>query len=280
MGDILTKPGGDTALDVPTEEAEDITCAETLQRVLRWHPAASVWIDYAAATPTIHIVERPYLSAASLDPTSDPIESVSLTPRDDLQVPEVVLIYEQVSTINGTQRSTITTDRAPVGATGRAFGGLVMTITLDGGTASTVTQQIAVDSINTASLAWWKKHVPWMADNNYSGFSLDTGSASLVDSDGNTLSIGSWKELTEGGIADWMNAQARNATLSMKVTFKYTNSLTGVVQEDQNRTLKLNLRVTDASITTFTKTLSSEAGEPVPTGLAQGLYDPARRASI
>jgi hypothetical protein len=50
------------ALDVPIDEARDITCAEVIHKMLRWSPDAVTWFDYTTSPPTFNCKRRSELT--------------------------------------------------------------------------------------------------------------------------------------------------------------------------------------------------------------------------
>ena len=143
---------------LPLDELRDVTCAEVLRKILRWHPDCAAWFDHTTApVPTFHCRARANLPATTLSVGQAPLVAVrSLTARTDLAVPAVVLHYE---TSDGDMLDALT-DAAPAGATGREFGALVATIpagaaTDAGSTALTFSQLPSggADNPPAASLA-------------------------------------------------------------------------------------------------------------------------------
>ena len=111
---------------LPLDELRDVTCAEAIRKILRWHPDCVAWFDHATAPlPTFHCRARANLAATTLTVGQPPLAAVdSLTARPDLALPAVVLHYEA----NDGDTLDVLTDAAPAGATGREFGALVATI--------------------------------------------------------------------------------------------------------------------------------------------------------
>ena len=123
----------DPALFAPLDEVRELTCAEVVQAMLRWHPDGVTWFDYTTTPlPTLHCRQRRNLPAATLTVGSAPLAAVrGITARHDLAVPAVVLHYEvSVAGSDGATLLDVVTDAAPAGATGQEFGALVGTIPL------------------------------------------------------------------------------------------------------------------------------------------------------
>ena len=116
-----------------------MTCAEVVRKMLRWHPDAVTWFDYSVSPPALHIQDRAGLESASVTLGAAPLTGIGqITARHELQAPSVVIHYEITNTANGKTQIDVQTDAAPAGASGTAFGGIVLTIPLRGITATTV----------------------------------------------------------------------------------------------------------------------------------------------
>lgn len=111
---------------LPLEEVRDVTCAQVIRRVLRWHPDCVAWFDHGTAPmPTFYCRQRANLPAVTFTVGQAPLAAVrGVTARADLLTPAVVLHYE--TSTDG--EIDVLTDAAPAGATGREFGALVATI--------------------------------------------------------------------------------------------------------------------------------------------------------
>ena len=119
---------------LPLDELRDVTCAEVIRKILRWHPDCVAWFDHATApVPTFHCRARGSLTATTFTVGQPPLAAVrAITQRLDLITPAVVLHYE---TDDG-DTTDVLTDAAPAGATGREFGALVATISAGPGALS------------------------------------------------------------------------------------------------------------------------------------------------
>jgi len=54
-------------VDVPIDEVRDITCAQVIQKMLRWSPEAVTWFDYTTTPPTFNCIRRSDMIALNLD---------------------------------------------------------------------------------------------------------------------------------------------------------------------------------------------------------------------
>lgn len=114
---------------LPLDELRDVTCAEVIRKVLRWHPDCVAWFDHGTSpVPTFHCRARASLPPVTYTVGQAPLAAVrGVTARTDLLTPAVVLHYET----GDADSLDVLTDAAPPGATGREFGALVATIPVD-----------------------------------------------------------------------------------------------------------------------------------------------------
>jgi|GEM_PF-3920885 len=85
-----------SGIEAPSWEETDVTIAEALQSILKWHPSAVCFWDYSPAQPTLHIQLASELATIEQDITADNVESVDLTPRSDLVISAAAILYELV----------------------------------------------------------------------------------------------------------------------------------------------------------------------------------------
>ena len=229
-------------LDIPWDEQNDITCAEAIRRMLRWSPDAIAWFDYSTSPyPTFNCARRSTLASLSLPviPEESGIQSVSalqIIPRPDIQVPAVVLKFEQVNTINDVDYESITTQKFPLSATGREFGALTATLQLAGTQATILSQQIKAKALGAdvwANDAWWRAHDPSIAnDEIYELTFIAPHSADPGEDYPN--------ELTEGTVQDWMDKHVKKHIV-------YSTCLV-TVKDSEGNDIKTEARVLSCEI--------------------------------
>lgn len=243
---------------LPLDECKDISCAEALQRILRWIPDIVTWWDYATSTPTLYIRRRSELTSYSLalGPT---ISELRIVPRNDLQLAGVILKYERTHHSSGCTWRTLESDIYPTGTTDQTPRVLVMTIELEGSRSTYIKQTIETAAIYPSSATWWKSQLPALANINIADITIisSSRSSSLPNA------------LVNGGIADWMNVQVENDTVSATISYPSGND----VIKEQN--VSVNLKATDASSGTYTQLSSLISQESTPVGLAQMIYEGA-----
>jgi hypothetical protein len=269
----------------PYAEALDQSCAEVIRNFLRWTPDAMAAFDYTTTPyPTLSIQRRADAATISLPAYGAPISGLDLTPRYDLQAPAVVLKFEQTNDIDNDTYTSLIVQSAPTTATGDELGALVMTLDLAGARATYQKQPVKTTPIpqtDTASgvIAWWKGRFPWLSDFDDSDLSVVSGTQSVTienpsDYPGITVSDVP-NELLSGSIAAWMNLNA--AHLRVSATLKYTGAATdessAVFDATNQRVVYTRIVGTNAETQTYSRLTSETEAEPVPTGLAQAVYD-------
>lgn len=124
-----------TGFNVPDWEATDVTCAEALRQILKWHPDAVSFFDYSTSPPTLNITSRADMSANTLTNSSG-ITQLSVQSRPDLQPTGVVLNFERLATVTeGTEDVTkeyITQQKYPTLVSETASRVIVMTVDFKG----------------------------------------------------------------------------------------------------------------------------------------------------
>lgn len=89
--------GLDVAAEFPYDEAKDIiSCAEAIQRIMRWIPNSVVWFDYSKSTPLLYIKRRSSMATFDVSLNENTaVQRLRIIPRYDLVLPGVVIKYEK-----------------------------------------------------------------------------------------------------------------------------------------------------------------------------------------
>jgi hypothetical protein len=271
----------------PYAEALDRSCAEVIRNLLRWTPDAMAAFDYTTTPyPTLSIHRRADAATVTLPAYGAPISGLDLTPRHDLQVPAVVLKFEQTNDIDNDTFTSLIVQPAPSTATGDELGALVMTLDLAGARATYQKQPVRTALIpqsdtSTGVIAWWKGKFPWLKDFADADLTVVSGTQTVTIENpsnypGITLSNVP-NELLEGSVASWMDLYA--APLLVTATLHYTGAATdessAVWGATNQRVLYTRVVGTNAETQTYSRLTSATEAEPVPAGLAQALYDAA-----
>lgn len=291
----LTPGDIDTAVTVPYEDATDLSCAEVITRLLRWIPGSVVSFDYTTSPATCHIRTRASLVAAAIG-LSDPAlqHPLQLTPRQDLVVNHVALFYLSTNRENAAAWETVEEDFYPEGTTGTEDGALVRTIQLAGSVSSrsyltqrvetaiippelTTTALVTSGTEFTALSAWWKEHRPELAKANVTIKGFRSGARIKTDGDPVTADL---RELKSGGLADWMRQSGAPVSIEQQlvevdVVYELATGAIDTSKQVVMERLTAQIYATNAQTKTYTQLAdaSFSAGEEVPTGLAEALYN-------
>jgi hypothetical protein len=241
---------------MPFDECKDLSCAEAIQRVLRWVPDAMTWFDYGTALPTLHIARRMELPPLTRAMGSS-LSSLSISPRYDLLLRGVAIKYERVHSAGGRTWRTLETDRYPVEISEQQPRILILTVELAGTQSQYISQSIATEEVDPASVIWWQDHLPALA-------SLDPDDITIL-SYGRDSTLP--RELRDGGIADWMDVSAE--TDIVRATLAYDDGATGVAQQE----VAVKIKATDAVSQTYARLSSFADAEATPTGLSRAIYE-------
>lgn len=261
---------GFPSVNVPIDEMTDASCAEVIRKMFRWTPDRVLWWDYTASPPTLNCAARGTATALTIG-LSEVVapESIRLRGRQDLRRSVVVLKYSYNEQVNELTWPKLQVDKYPVGATEIAFDALVMTIPLAGGSTTVQTQKIKTRGIDENSATWWKKHLPWMDDATISALSISGGAISPT---------GFPNEIVEGQTPDWKESSSRLVTVKAKASYTQTTAAGTVVRKKDEPISVVVTGTTlsspsESSAATYSRIVESTAAEPVPTGLAQALYE-------
>jgi hypothetical protein len=267
--------GGFPAIEVPIDEARDMTVAEVIRKMCRWFPDAVVWFDYSTTLPTLYC--KRYADLVDVDLTvgsgSYRIDEIQLDPRYDLKRPCVHLKFEQSTVIGESSRLDVYERFAPdpLPPVNERFGGLVHTIDLAGYQASVTKAPVETQTISLDDINWWKDNVaPELKD---AGIATSTIVAGSVKSSADGGSVGRLpRRLTKGTIADWM----KNGALAVQAQEELVQCLVNITQKngrkDLNRPLTLTMTTTDASTGEYQNVQATQFAEPIPEGLQDALF--------
>lgn len=241
--------------NIPFDEVKDISCAEAIQRLLRWSPDTVLYFDYATLPlPTLHL--RPRSQMPSLDLEYSKLHTLQISPRYDLQVPSVWLKYEKTHKSDNDSWTSTEVDAYPEGSSGQEFNAMVLTIDLVGSRSTRIKQKISTRPIDAGSIAWWQSQIPFLASLPEAAITLHSFSRK------STLPF----ELVEGAIAPWMHVEAEADVV--RATLSYETQETVLHQQE----VAIRLIATSSESKTFKKTLTLHSPEATPQGLAAILY--------
>jgi len=291
-GAALQMGANDCAITVPPEAGRDLSCAEVIRRMLRWHPDVVTWFDYSTTPPTLKIRQRANLTAQSFTIAGAPHTGMDIAARPDLQPPVVVLKYQILNEDDGIDQSYISVDQYPGTVSELQPGAVVMTIDLQGTRSQYVKQYIKTAAISPTNVSWWKERLPWLNDANISNVTYVASSASntaivadggssdgtdpgSVDSSSGGSVLGSF--VLEGEVPEWMSGtHAQMALVQAKLNYDMAmgNDANGnpVVQHHVNEVVMAKVMSTDLNTGWYKQLSAVYVGDPQPTDLAQAYY--------
>lgn len=240
---------------VPFDEVKDISCAEAIQRILRWSPDTVLWFDYSTLPlPTLRLSPRADMPAINIP--YGQLQSLHISPRYDLQIPSVLLKYEKTHKSDHDSWTSTEVDAYPEGASGQEFNAMVLTIDLVGSRSTRIKQKITTRLIEAHSVHWWQTQIPFLA-------SLEADSIRIHSfSRKGSLAF----ELVEGAIAPWMRIASEEDVIRASLSYETQDTII------HNQEVAVRLIATDGETKTFRKNLTLNYAESTPQGLASILY--------
>ncbi|MDR0679192.1 MAG: hypothetical protein LBF24_03025, partial [Puniceicoccales bacterium] len=239
----------------PLDECRDLSCAEAIQRVLRWAPAVRSWFDYSAEIPVLHFADRSTAPFFSVSLAAGSLQSLSIAPRPDLQLQAVAIKYERTHRAGGKVWQTLQVDRYPPDGEENRPRALVLTVELEGSNSQYVTQKISTGTVSLSSELWWKRHLP--ALENVENLQL------LSVSRDSTLP----RELLTGCISDWMAVDCESDVARATVA----SEKEGVAVAGQD--VAVRFLATDGQTATYSRLSTYAPEEEAPEGLAQAFFE-------
>ncbi|NLG01946.1 MAG: hypothetical protein GX565_17605 [Lentisphaerae bacterium] len=239
-------------VEPPADEVTDRTCAEIIQRALRWQPDAVAWIDHSTEPPTLSITRRADMTAATLPFAG---EQVSIAPRHDLAVPGVEITFEYSG-----QRGRYIARRTAGGTS--ALGCARMTVTLDheAGVPGPVQEVRVVALGDYTSLSWWRTLFPWLPE------SADITEPSISP----VVPEGYVNVLVAGQIQQWMRDDYEVDAGRFTITCKAGFTVDGKTFTEKALTRSFTL--TNAATKRYKGRSSAGWREPIPESLAADFY--------
>jgi len=261
---------------LPSDERTDVMCAEAIRVVLRHFTNVVVSIDYSTTPPTLCCKQRASCTAASV--TIPGPESVSITRRDDLAPPGILIRYEQLHQHDSNTFRTLVEDSAGDTA---AYDCVKLTVELAGTRSKGVEQYVRVESLlalldtDAQKKTWLLSHFKVLSGLVADDITID--SFSVASAGGEALQSLSYV-LVAGEIPPWLQATVNHQAQVVTASLSYERSVTdvgtvGVTEEP----LVYRVMAVDADCgvdgeRTYQQTITEDAGEPIPSGLAAALY--------
>ena len=253
---------GNIDVDAPMllDETRDLSCSQSILRVLKWAPNAFAFFDYSSdSIPILNVQKSTSLEKINLDNSIDSILKVSITPRPDLSLDGVSVKYEQENIINSKSTLTIFEDNYPADISSTSPKVLVMSVDLDGKKASCHNYKIVCENIDLESAHWWAKHIP----------SLPEADIEILET---SITDGSFsRELVDGSIPSSLDLKKQSAIAKAKIRY---------LKDDGTictKNVATRILTTTAQTGTYSVWRTSQYAEPKPTGLAKAIYEASAR---
>jgi len=272
----------DPATNFPVYNARDMTVAEVIIQMVRWTPDVICWFDYTTSPPTFNARKLANLTNVTVQEADGVITSTELRPRYDLQLPAVHIRFKALNSVDGNDWIQIFEQKYPVGATGQELGASVHTVELTGSRMTHVSGSLECVAIgaqaatNALRVAWWQTKDPTLLSPKVDPSTIVIPSATVVDSNLSTVSLSTYpRELIKGSLASWMGFTGVPVTIRALITYDvYADDARKVlVQKGRIREFSARIMATDAVTGSYSAISTFEAGETVPTDLAQDIYN-------
>ncbi len=295
----------DDGMVMPYDERENLKCADAVAACLRWHPDWSAWWDYnhvdpdtGEYTPAFNARSAANLTAVAVPVQAVDMESLELTPRYDLQLPGVRVVYELTHEKDGKSYPTTVVDVAgdannPDALTfmfdlvGSQIGTLEQAV--ETAEHTTVDGSVSTDAIKTR--AWWYARLPYLGVDNTnasdayfrledsSGNSVVDGSSDADVSRSGTLGLPRY--LVKGAIQPWMDVQCEEETVSAKCIYADMVAVPSLVVGGKcywrHKPISAKVLSTDAQTGVYRRSVVYRQSELVPSGVALSIYNAASR---
>lgn len=238
----------------PCDEVNDRSCAEIIQRALRWQPDAVAWLDHATEPPSLNVTRRSAMAAGSI--AFADLDSCDITPRGDLTVPGVEIAFEYTDAPGRTVA--VRTAGTPTAA-----GCARMTLSLDrdGGIPGQEQEIKTVALGDYTASSWWQRMFPWLPND------AEIADATILPTPG----AGFDKILTAGQITQWMrddyDLDVGRYTVSCRA-LSFSVDGHAYSEKDLTRTFTL----TNASTKRYISRTRAGWREPIPENLASDFY--------
>ena len=275
QGAPIVKGTVDTLATLPYSEHTNLRCADAIRQCLRLQPDTCCWFDYDNRNGSNIPVPKFYcrvpanLTAANIATLATDIDTITMTPRYDLQLPGVRIVYEMTCEYSGKSYRYAFIDDAGTVSDPRA---VPLLFELQGSTAQTVEQTIVTTAYPVSPYTdktFWRNLEPFLA----SIADGDLVIQNVVRSGVASPLLGYY--LNEGQITPWMlDALGIHSEVeTWEADISYIRKTSGTVEEQVvNKHVKVNILSTDATSGTYSTLQSFSSAEPVPSGVATALY--------
>ena len=249
---------------LPFDEVRDLTCAQAINRVLRWFPKKIVRFDYSSGTPNLVLAEPTAAAWISDVDKSSVVRTLNAHP-----VTGVCLETVTTGTTEGAPYRKIENQIYPAGTDPADVDTLHVSIQLAGSDSSTTYEYLKPhcdDEIDVAHPGWWKKYHPRLAKVNVQDITVQQWSTRVNPQDYPNKTDCSVEELQKFGL------KARVEKFTAHVSFKEN----GGDDEENDCVLQMSFVTSNAEDgKTYSRAIgsSSTTGESIPPDLARAIYE-------
>lgn len=254
----------------PYDERTNITCWDAIVAMLRYTPDYVLWFDYNTTSAGVYVptlrVTAPADMAVATKAVAD-LTTAAFTPRLDLQVPGIQIIYRWTGEYDGRTVKSRSVDTA---GTYNAARRVSLVYDLEGSRSSFISQAVEVedypsDWTSAAAKAFIAARIPWLsqlADADWSVDAVARSGAELYPS-----------VLKSGCVPSWTGEHTEPETFTIDVMYQIKSPVApyGVLDKGMKR-LTFSATSTDATSKTYRKQTEWVEAEPVPADLAANLY--------
>ena len=251
---------------LPFDEVRDLSCAQAVNRVLRWFPKKIVRFDYSGETPNLELADPSAASWVSGIDKSSIVRTYNAHPIAGVYLETVTTGDE-----NGVAYRNIGYQKYPANADPTAVDCLHATIQLAGGSSSASYESFKThceSDVWEESVGWWIRKHPRLAK-------FQTNQVQLIEhssddhADCPRIADASVEELQKFGL------KAKVVKFVAHVNTKLPD------EEEEDLILQMQFVMSNAEDDkTYTRQIggSSTSGETIPTGLAQAIYEDRSQA--
>ncbi len=285
----------DLAARVPPRPIEMInaTASEALLELLREHPDAAMAFDYSVHPPALKITDRVNLDTVTKvgSGASGLAIQSSFHPETPTPIRGVVITYNVLNSIDGVQYNDLVVDSA-----GTTSGRRVLRYDLDwaGRTVTSTTQKqsvktdpMVVETMDDADIfAWVKRRIPELRDVDPANLELVNINQSWLhwagtngDPDADEPVDPAPRELIAGTLQPWMPGGKYVSPVLIEIRLKFLGDngdegFDAFPDHELERTFAIEVAGTNLSTQEYHSLadISTEDGDPVPTGIAAAIY--------
>jgi hypothetical protein len=257
-------------LFAPYDQKSNITCWDAIIAMLRYTPDHVVWWDYdnqvaGAYVPALNCTASTSMAATSL--AHNTLNQIGVTPRNDLVLPGIQVIFDKTSTVDSTTYRSRSVQTAGSYNDPRR---LSILYPLDGFHSTTQKQPIKVEpyptlAVDAATKTWVHANVLWLRKLIYTDWDIK----SVTRNGALTLA----NRLLEGSAPDWLKDKKdfEEEDITIKVEYTVKNS-SDVAIKKETKDITLKVMSTEAVTKTYTRQSSFQSAEEEPANFATDLY--------